>query len=54
MRAGKLKPRGVALGRQSVDMRAAGVGQAHGLGTLVKCLAGGVVDGAAQYLHVAV
>ena len=39
---------------EAVDVRSAGVGQAHYLGAFVECFACGVVDGAAENLHVVV
>ena len=41
---------GVAALGQSFQRRAAGIGQAHGLGDLVKGLTGGIVNGGAQSL----
>ena len=52
MRFCKLKLRSVALGGETVDVRSAGVGQAHYFGAFVECFACGVVDGAAENLHV--
>lgn len=42
----------VALGSETIDVWAAGVGQAHHLGALVKGLAGSVVDCLAEHLHI--
>ena len=44
----------VALGGETVDVRAAGVGETHHLGALVEGFAGGIVDGASENLHVVV
>ena len=41
---------GVAALSQSFQRRATGIGQAHGLGDLVKGLTGGIVNGGAQSL----
>ena len=54
MRLGEFEAVGIAVGCVAVDMRAAGIGKTHHLGALVKRLAGRVVDGAPEYLHVVV
>ena len=43
-----------AFGGKSVDDRAAGIGEAHHFGAFVESLSGSVIDGVADYLHVAV
>ena len=52
MRFGKFECFRIALGCQTVDVRTARIWQPHGLGALVKCLAGSIVDGASEYFHV--
>ena len=48
----KLEGIGITLGRETVNMRTAGIGESHNLGALVECLARRVVDRFADDLHV--
>ena len=54
MRLRELVGLGVALTRQPVDNRATGIAQSHHLRTLVDGLAGSIVDGLSQHLHIVV
>ena len=54
MRFGEPEALRVALGGETVDMRAAGVGEAHHFCALVESFAGGVVDCLAEDFHVLV
>ena len=54
VRLGKLIGVGIALTGEPVDNRTAGIAQAHHLRTLVDGLAGGIVDGLAENLHIVV
>ena len=51
---GELEAIGITGSGVAVDVRSAGIGKPHHLGTLVEGFAGSVVDGAAENLHIVV
>ena len=50
----KMESLGIALASQTVDDGTTGIAQSHYLRALVYCLAGSIVDGLSQHLHVVI